>query len=644
MDWNNLQIWQELHGVVSTNHTSVPGHENVLSIIDQELRRIERPGKRYITKCVNNRVDNVLQKVEPHTTNHDHSPLQLVVMTQLHICKSSSRMAELTEAINLNISCLGKSIDELILFTENIPPESVLKLLKMDKPHSAMTIVPVTKRMTYKDYMSFSRDKLNHDVLVLITNSDCSYDQTLNILKHLKYMSKSDQHVCYTITRNEDGKPCRDPQAHLWSPNQYANDTMNANSSIYLEPWSTDAWCYSNKILSTDVLALEELNIPLGTNACEILFKTHLHNRGVNIYNVGFGGYVSCRHHHDSEYRESVNWQKSLPELVPGFYPTPEQPRNIDNSICNCHRIRSTSNWLDSDTYNHQYTDYVVTNIEPHLVQCHTNRVLLMLVTTLKEFESGFITNTLNRYMLNNNSDYIFDILVTVDNSSDEMEQHIKQLNNQLPRVGNIMLHSIDMSEQENVYYRSWKDGSTEKPETMPRLGYSTGPNALFFESMKHASTLPYDNVLLIETDTAPVNAEWFDICYNYTYSNDFLIAGSTYKGNLNKTDADSWHANFLNGVGIYKNDPILHHVLRGTEQLLNQLMIDGHFSGFMNYDVAIGYYMQVTHHEKHHMYTDTDIFTNVSLDNDIDPELVLQQHPDTCIMHHKQFQTTSTN
>lgn len=639
MDWNNLQIWQELHGVVSTNHKSINGNENVLSVIEHHIDSITNPSSKSVNKHRNSRVDNILKCVTPYTKAIKPSGTQLILMTQLHVCKSQKRIDELTQAINTNISQLGKSLNEMVLFTENIPHDQALKLLGHEDKPDHVTIIPVKCRMTYKDYMMFVHENIQDNILVLITNSDCSFDNTLNILKHLNYTTPQSQSICYTITRNENGKPCTDPQAHKWSIEQYENDQLNVSNMVHLEPWSTDAWCFNSNMLNSDQLDIDMYNVQLGTNACEIVFKTNLYKSGIKLHNIGYGGYITCKHHHDSNFREQSNWSYTLPELVSDFYPTDNHPRDINNSIKGCHRIRTSGNWMDADTYEHQYTDYVVTNLEPHLTSCHTSRILVMLVTTLKEFNKGFVENTLNHYIQNNNSVMSFDILISMDNTDQSIREFVKQLNKRMSGEGKIMLHDVMISDLDNVYYRQWKDSKSSIPLNVPRLGYSTGPNVLFFDSMKHVSTLPYDNVLLLETDTATTTSDWFDICYNYTYSHDFLIAGSKYKGKFAQPDTECWHADYLNGVGLYSNCKKLHDILEGTELLLQQLMSGEYFDCFMNYDVAIGYYMDVTKHPDRVMYMDTDLFTNVSLDDEDAPESIMLKHPHTCIIHHKKFQ-----
>ena len=640
MDWNSKSIWQELHGTVSTKHADTPGSERVLNVIRHHLKNIESPSSVFKSRCVKERVANARNTAIPYkqtfVTKH-----KCVMMLQLYKPGSLKREQELVDSVNKNIKLIGNYLDGMIIFTEGLPVEETKKMLSL-KSDNNVDIIPMTGRMTYTDFMCFSRDHFHDDVVSLVTNCDCSFDSTTDILKSLKY-TMDDTAVCYSITRNRDGEPEFDPAAHKWTSDMFSVDHPEVEYTHPLEPWSSDAWCYMNYIFSSPGFNIEKYRIYMGTNACEIKFNSLLKKQNIKIYNIGFNGYINCTHNHKSNYRVKDNWKPIYEEDVTGFYPTESQPRTLKNSLLNCDRIRTSDNWLDSPTrYAHKYSDYVVNNIEPFLTGTTTTKLVVLVVTTKSEIQSGFLVNTLNSYLLNNSSDIKFDIIVSYDEPNEEIEEITDQFNNLYSDSCSITHHCVGLQPKENIYYRSWIDPVDEKPKKIPRLGYSTGPNELFFKSMTYMFTLKYDNVLLIETDTTPVTTDWFDTCYSYATCHNFIIAGSTYKGKYSTSVNDEWYAGYLNGVGIYKNNKKLQKVLTGTEQLLEQLMSEEHFDCFMNYDVAIGYYLDVTKHPDKQLYKNTNIFTNISLQDDIDPEDALKEHPDSQIIHHKKYKTSA--
>lgn len=101
-----------------------------------------------------------------------------------------------------------------------------------------------------------------------------------------------------------------------------------------------------------------------------------------------------------------------------------------------------------------------------------------------------------------------------------------------------------DISDSENIYIRN----NNTKTDSIPPLGYASGPNTQFFLTMKELSDNHY--VLLNETDCVPCKPNWInDIATNVFWSEPFWIKGSSYKGYQSIRSDINCH---INGNAIY--------------------------------------------------------------------------------------------
>lgn len=249
----------------------------------------------------------------------------------------------------------------------------------------------------------------------------------------------------------------------------------------------------------------------------------------------------------------------------------------------------------------------------------------LLLLATEKEYSQGSIKSCLDSYIKTLPKDQKLDVIIFIDTISSPLN---------LGEYGkNIKINAFPlmMRPEDNIYYRS----APENFQNPPRLGLSHGPNFLFFEAFKVVKELAYRNVLLIESDTKAVCSSdlWIDTVIEYIKKEDFIIAGSKYKGSVD-IKGQYWE-NHLNGVAIYKNNEALHEILSGTEKYIEKNIKKYDYR--LNFDVAIDLYLNDFPEQKI-LYKDTDFIVNAShpLDAGRPAIEILMQNPNAKIIHKK--------
>ena len=269
----------------------------------------------------------------------------------------------------------------------------------------------------------------------------------------------------------------------------------------------------------------------------------------------------------------------------------------------------------------------------------YTKVLAIAYACTKREFDSGELQESIERYISRKSSkNYSFDLFIIVDQGYKEHYAALLDLESDR-NINKVIIHSLHLPDEENIYLKSKHSLKLFKESGEPELGLSSGPNNLFFGAMNFLSDKDYDNYLLLETDTRPVKYFWFDSLYKYCVKNDFLIAGSQYKGDLEIPDGAEWK-DHLNGVAIYKNCEKLKNLLSGAKSEIVRRVKEGDNDFFVNYDIAIYYHIQSSEFNKkdYKGVIDTDIIVNISLglDKDIKEQDILTKHRKTIILHQK--------
>jgi len=140
----------------------------------------------------------------------------------------------------------------------------------------------------------------------------------------------------------------------------------------------------------------------------------------------------------------------------------------------------------------------------------------------------------------------------------------------------NLNIHPID-----DIYIQGI---DKDKIKSIPKYGFTSGPNIMFLKSMQYASK--YNTVLLLESDCI-LSKNWAVACMNYVkYSGTFLVSGASYDGSMQIPIQEKNMFFHINGVAFYKTgDPLFKNLLGHLDSYILKLVPD---CGHLAYDVGI--------------------------------------------------------
>lgn len=266
----------------------------------------------------------------------------------------------------------------------------------------------------------------------------------------------------------------------------------------------------------------------------------------------------------------------------------------------------------------------------------YTNKLALVLLTTAKEYYSGAVDSCLQKYLESKPSkDKKIDLFIFFNQGQESEYSELLKLKSH-KNINNVFIKSHKLSFLDDIYIKNPAEFKNFKD--IPRLGGSSGANNLFLKSMISLCEKHYDDFLMIETDTQPLKNHWVDRILDFCLYNDFLIAGSTYKGSAKLPTFQAWTGH-LNGVAIYKCDSFLKLLLQYTEKLIES-EISNQTTKFLSFDCAIHQLCCSLEGGKYFAskVINTDIISNYSLPSDRKTSIknVLEKHPQTIILHKK--------
>lgn len=649
MKWHETLLWE--HVVVNLENTDRPGKSGVIDDIQQILQSRYTQFDKDQTNITNDRVNkqlskcNVVDNLETIISKYEPLTTGTILLTQFYQSPSDERNDEIVKSIHNNIN--NEHIQEVHLFTE---PDNLEKC-KEHFTHEKVKIVNIPNRLTYRSIFEYVYETQSDDKGYLLCNTDCNFDETVCVLPYLI------DGIFYTMTRwdvTPDGNiNGLDPCAESWSENSFGTVLPDFSPDRKLEPWSNDAWYFRRNMLDMISHKIDRYGITLGTNLCEIQLQYNLHQQGVQMRNIGFAGHVKCLHNHSTNFREFKNWQNVPSETIPGIFPCDVHHRTNFNSIENCYRLRGDCNWLDKNIYEHEYSEYVVTDIlqyihtkekeqqdrQPHTNHTYTTNLAVVLQCTATEIESHLVYECLNNYITKVETNHSFDLLIYIDNKVDS--SHYKTLigYQEYDCVNKVIVTSHDIPPERNIYIKPWLEDNLVMPEQIPELGLSNGPNELFYKTLQNIKNRQYENFVLIEPDTLPTSTDWFDYIHDYVINStgEWVITGSSYKGS-DPANIASWYSDYLNGVAVYKNNIKLHDLMSRSENFIKHIVTEHQFRMFMNYDVAHDHYIRTYEPWNHALLVDCDFIVNMSpiYDKNQSIEDILHQYPNCKILHNK--------
>jgi len=273
-----------------------------------------------------------------------------------------------------------------------------------------------------------------------------------------------------------------------------------------------------------------------------------------------------------------------------------------------------------------------------------SNQLAVVLLNTQREYLAGHTHKCLDSFFKTPASiDKKIDLLIYF-NKGDVSEYNDLLEYKNCANVNDVKIHSHELPDLDDLYVRTPKELKEMNLPKVPALGGSAGPNNLFFESMIPIAESEYEYLLMLETDSQPIQRFWIDKLINYCNENDFLIAGSIYKGCAEVPEYEPWTGH-LNGIAIYRTCNLLTFFFDQTRELIKRRVLT-HKNHFVNFDVAMHSFRGTITGRKffddrdfpEYNLVDTQIISNFSLPIDADTsiESVKKQYPQTIILHKK--------
>jgi hypothetical protein len=270
----------------------------------------------------------------------------------------------------------------------------------------------------------------------------------------------------------------------------------------------------------------------------------------------------------------------------------------------------------------------------------YTNKLAIAFLCSQKEYQDGDINHCLKYYFgLGASKKYQFDLFFIFDQGDPEDYQDLLT-HESCKFINKIHVHSLNLSDQENLYVRTDHSYELYEEYGFPDLGLSSGPNNSFFQGFDFLFGNDHENFLVLESDTRPVKYCWFDHMYKYCSEEDFLIAGSHYEGIVELPEDCEWK-DHLNGVAIYKNCDLSKELLSESLSKVKQMVKEGVHGYFINYDIGVFYTIESSEENINKYksgYKDTKLISNMSLgiDSKLKESYICQKNRDLVILHQK--------
>jgi hypothetical protein len=270
----------------------------------------------------------------------------------------------------------------------------------------------------------------------------------------------------------------------------------------------------------------------------------------------------------------------------------------------------------------------------------YTKKLAVFTPCTHKEYLNGIQDDTITKYLEKiPSSKYSFDFIFTYNRFKDEDEYQDLKIYEDHGNINSVKIFNLDIPLELDIYRDIYK--GAQKPNPLPPLGGSSGPNRSFYNSLELLQEQDYEYFLMLENDSFPCRDFWFDIFLDYCENNDFSIAGSKYKGH------QKWHyvldyKDHMNGIALYENSEGLKNILQESKKFHKEQISEEEW--FLNFDIAIDRFRKTEKGQElikgKNKFIDTPLITNLSdaLDNYIKRDDIILDYPETTIVHQKTF------
>lgn len=351
-----------------------------------------------------------------------------------------------------------------------------------------------------------------------------------------------------------------------------------------------------------------------------------------------------------SEIRTSLEQEEYLP--INNFHGAEsaglELPEDFVEKFSN--EVLNDDSFCYIPTWSEQASDKKFLTIDESIRKLKRKSVAVALLSTKKEFDNGEVKDFLNRFISKNptNTEKI-DFFIFFDVEQEDYYKSLKKYE-ELNCINKINIISWKIPKEKNIYIRQDLKIQIDKQvfDNRPSLGLSSGPNTLFLNSINLLFKEFYSHFLILETDTSPLCDFWFDRICEYCRNEKFLVAGSTYRGDLWDDPNEKWNSPYsghLNGVALYRNEAgVSNFLFKRVEMYIINCIESG--AAALNYDVALHLYSQSQEGVKalrdrslpEYNLIDSPLFVNLSMNRDsgVPKDLILCNFKEAVILHQK--------
>lgn len=272
-----------------------------------------------------------------------------------------------------------------------------------------------------------------------------------------------------------------------------------------------------------------------------------------------------------------------------------------------------------------------------------TKKLAIFLICTKNELINDRVQKCLDKFFNSKTSKkYCVDLHLSFNQFDKCFEKQLLKLNLH-ENIHNVYIHDHQLTGQHDYYYPDIKDVPKDVLNNLSLMGLSSGPNNLFFLSLHLFFQTKYRDILILECDTKPIRDYWLDKIINFCDKNEFMIAGSLYKGKQ-KLDIYAEWTGHLNGVAIYRRSKHFEEFSNECIKLIQHQIAHGQ-TPFLTFDCALYKLYSTLYGQSNYNYTSKShqmkicpLISNYSIksDSNISVNEILEEHPETVILHQK--------
>ena len=271
---------------------------------------------------------------------------------------SLERRIEIIKSIQNNID--SNHFSEIVMFIETRKNRSYEELCSDFKNTNKVRFIETESRITFEMAFDISKKDNDTESVYLLTNNDCYFDDTVNLLKKVNYENGS---VLVCMTRKdytEIGDIDYAVEPGITKPEYEFNSTdlIPRPKCQRLSIASQDAWAFTSNFKNDF-----DTKIEMGTFNCEHFLCANAFEKNIKLRNVV--SFINCIHLHLTQFRREYAFDNKVTSTrLNNMWPNDDNPRTEDNVINATWRLRTSENYIDKMQNIQNYSDYHVNNFK----------------------------------------------------------------------------------------------------------------------------------------------------------------------------------------------------------------------------------------------------------------------------------------